>query len=160
MGLIGWIVSIPFILIGLLMLAVLFFEGRKAYWDNKVRQMCEKDGGVVIFDKVYISKGDIDLLGRNDGKIAVPTKDLAHVNAPVYSESKTAYLRDANPKVWRKDVSVIRRADQKTIAKWVFYSRVGGDFPTFGHPSYFGCPDLKIITSDLERIFIVKGDSK
>jgi len=36
---------IPVLIIVVLILAKGFFEGRKAYWDHKVRQMCEIDGG-------------------------------------------------------------------------------------------------------------------
>lgn len=45
LGLIGWIVAVPLGLISLLILVIGFYEGRKAYWDSKVREMCEKDGG-------------------------------------------------------------------------------------------------------------------
>ncbi|MEO1768095.1 hypothetical protein, partial [Thiobacter aerophilum] len=36
---------IPLAFVVLLLLAISFFEGRKAYWDYQVRKMCEKDGG-------------------------------------------------------------------------------------------------------------------
>jgi len=151
---------IPVVLVVLLVLAIGFFEARKAYWDHKVKEMCEIDGDVRIFERVRITKADIDLLGRNDGKVSVPVKDLAPVHAPAYSESKTTHLRDWNPEVRRVETVVIRRADQKVVARWIYYSRIGGDFPTFAHPSSRGCPDLRRVTSDLEHLFIVEGDSK
>lgn len=36
---------IPLTLVLILLLALAFFEGRKAYWDYRVREMCAKDGG-------------------------------------------------------------------------------------------------------------------
>ena len=157
---IAWLLTISVAIIGLLILAIGFYEGRKAYWDSKVKERCEQDGGVRILERIRIRKADIVLLGHNDGKISVPVKDLASQDAPVYSESKTTHLREWAPEVRRIETSVIRRADQKTVARWIYYSRIGGDFPTFAHPSSFGCPDLRRITSDLEHLFIVEGDSK
>jgi hypothetical protein len=133
--------------------------GRQAYWDAQVKEMCDKDGGVKIFEKLRISKPDIDLLGRIDGKIAVPSKNSAHPNAPVYSELKITSIRDANPRVFRSESVIIRRADQTILARWVAYSRSGGDFPTgLSEGTSFNCPDLKAITSDLQQLFIVEGE--
>ena len=159
-GMIGVIILIPIVLIVAAIGWYVYYEARKAYWDHQVKQMCEKDGGVHILERVNISKSDIDLLGRNNGKISVPIKSLAPPNAPVYSESTTRYLRKSDPEIWRREEVIKRRADQTIVALWVFYSRVGGDFPTFANPSYFGCPELNRITSDLEHLFIVEGNTK
>ena len=161
LGVIGWLLIIPVALIALLILAIGFYEGRKAYWDSNVREMCEKDGGVKIFEKLRISKADIDLLGRVDGKIGVPIKALAHPNAPAYAELKITDLREWNPRVSRSESTIVRREDQAVVAKSVVYARSGGDFPTgLSEGTAFVCPDLKAITSDLQRLFIVEGDSK
>jgi hypothetical protein len=133
---------------------------RQAYWDAKVKEMCEKDGGVTISEKLHISKSDIDLLGRVDGKIGVPMKDLAHPNAPAFAVNQITILRDGNPGVWRSEWAVTRRVDQVIIARVVIYNRSGGDFPSPAHESRFTCPDLKVITSDLQQLFVVEGDSK
>ena len=160
-NLIGWIIAIPLVLIGLVILVFIGCELNKAYWDYKVDKMCEKDGGMHIIERVSVTNEDIDLLGHVNGKISVPIKELEPANAPVYSEDTTTYIRDTYPKVWRTDVKILRRADRKVIAKYVSYSRVGGDFPTgLAHDSSFGCPDSKIIISEIERLFIVQGDSK
>ncbi len=160
-SILGWVLTIPAIAVVLLILAVGLFEGRKLYWDNKVKELCGKDGGVRIFEQIRISKADTKLLAHNDGKIAVPVKELASLNAPVYSESTTVRLREWNPEVRRTEATVVRRADQKIIARWVYYSRNGGDFPSgIGHQTSLGCPELKKITTDLEHLFIAEGDSK
>jgi hypothetical protein len=151
---------IPVAIVVLLILAIGFYEGRKAYWDYKVREMCEKDGGVRILERAHILSADVSVLARNDGKIAVPIKELAHPKAPIFSESTTTKLRDWNPEVRRVETVVIRRVDKKIVARWVYYSRIGGDFPTFAHPSSRGCPDLRRVTSDLENMFVIEGDSK
>src|SRR4051812_37644081 len=63
-----------------------WFPGRQHYWDAKVREMCEKDGGVRIFEKLRLSKADVQLLTQGDGKIGVPVKSLANPNSPAYTD--------------------------------------------------------------------------
>lgn len=159
-GVLGWLLWIVIAIIVSLVLAISFYEGRKAYWDSRVREMCEKDGGVQIFEKMSISKAEADLLPRGNGKLGVTSKDLASANAPAYSNRRSTRLNEWNPEVQRIEHAVIRRADQKIVARWIQYGRIGGDFPSIAHPSSFACPDAKRITSDLERLFIVEGGSK
>ena len=52
---------IPLALVLMLILAVAFFEGRKAYWDYRVREMCAKDGGGKLSQHVTISRKDAGL---------------------------------------------------------------------------------------------------
>lgn len=137
-----------------------YVPGQQSYWDAQVREMCERDGGVKIYEKLHISKSDIDLLGRVDGKIDMPIKQLAKPNSPAYAELKITNLNDGNPQVTRTESTIIRRIDQVTIAQWIVYSRFGGDFPSLSHPSTFRCPDIKKITADLQSLFIVEGDLK
>jgi hypothetical protein len=138
-----------------------YVPGRQTYWDEKVKEMCEKDGGVKIIEKLRITKTDIDLLGKIDGKIGVPIKALAHPKAPAYAELKTTDLREWNPRVSRSESTIIRREDQAVVARSVVYARSGGDIPTgLSEGTSFVCPDLKAISSDLQQLFIVDGDSK
>jgi hypothetical protein len=161
LGLIGWLLMIPVALVVLLILAVAFYEGRKAYWDYRVREMCEKDGGVKILEKLRISRLDIEHLGRVGGKIGVPVKELAHPNSPAYSILTITELRDSNPRVSRGESVIVRRTDQRVVALLVVYTRSGGDFPTgFSEGTSLACPNLKNITSDLQQLFVVEGNSK
>jgi len=135
-----------------------YAPGSQTYWDSQVKEMCEKDGGVRVFERLLISRTDIDLLGRVDGKIGVPVKALAHPNAPAYAVNKVTILRQGNPGVWRSDWEIFRRVDQVVVARVTIYNRSGGDFPSPAHESRFTCPDLKQITSDMQQLFIVQGD--
>ena len=158
LGMIGWIISMPLVLIGLLILVVIFFEGRKAYWDNKVREMCEKDGGVIIQDKLEITLEEYANLPKVNNIVTVPAVSN---DAPVFSESKSTYLHRSDPEVRRTEVHVIRRKDKKVIANYAMYSRVGGDFPTIiGHPTYFSCPDTVKIVTELSELFLVDLGAK
>ena len=155
------------LLVALLLLVTLvgcagYVPGRQSYWDAQVKEMCEKDGGVQIIEKLRITKLDVNLLGGGaDGKIDIMIKELAHPRAPVYAVIKETIIREVNPSVWRSESEIVRRVDQVIVARWVAYSRSGGDFPTgLAHDSRFTCPDLKKITSDMQQLFIVEGDSK
>lgn len=139
--------------------------GRQSYWDEKVKEMCEKDGGVTVFERVRISKAEISrhvLPMTADGRLGFTTKALAHPDAPIYAVERTTHIRDGNPRVQRVESEIVRRADQVVVAKWVIYARAGGDFPTgLSDGTNFICPDLQKMTSDLhEKLFMIEGESK
>jgi len=136
----------------------IYCQLHKAYWDNRVDDMCEKDGGVTIYERVHISPAEERFQSRAGGKLSVAKKDLADPRSLVYVDGVTTYIKKSNPNISRYEGSIIRRADQKTIARWVYYARVGGDFPSPAHPSSYGCPDLKKSAADLEKIFILEGN--
>lgn len=160
LSLIGKLLMIPAVLIAALILAVGFYEGRKAYWDAQVREMCAKDGGVTIYQKLHISKAEVRLLGTVGGMIGIPAKELARPNAPVHEELKIIDIRRASPQVSRSEMLILRRSDGAIVAKAIIYARSGGDFSSPAHPSSFSCPELKAVISDLQQLFIVAGDSK
>ncbi|MBX9905784.1 MAG: hypothetical protein K2Y31_15650 [Burkholderiales bacterium] len=102
-----------------------YAPGHQSYWDAQVREMCEKDGGVKIYEKLKITKIDIDLLGKVDGNIGVPIKALAHPNALAYAELKITDIKEWNPRVTRSESIIIRRADQAVIPPFLASARSG-----------------------------------
>ena len=78
---------IPAALVVLLLLAIGFFEGRKAYWDYRVRGMCEKDGGTRVFERVPIHPTYLD----KDGIIRIPAKPSIP-DKPLHFEAKQTDL--------------------------------------------------------------------
>lgn len=164
-GILGWLGAVVLGLVAILVLVVGFYEGRKAYWDYQIKEMCERDGGVSVYDRVRISRVDIHrhvLPMTADGRLGFTVKELAHPEAPIYAVERVTYLREDNPRVRRIESVIMRRANETVVAKWVIYARAGGDVPTgFSEETSFICPDLQKMTSDLsERLFIVEGDSK
>ena len=134
--------------------------GRQSYWDAKVKELCKKDGGVTIYEKVRISRSDLKrgvLLVNGSGEIEVSQKAFARPDAPVYAERKITYLREGNPVVGRTEWNFIRRADDKIVAKSISYGRGGGDFPSPAERSSFRCPDRQKELADLQQLFIVDG---
>jgi hypothetical protein len=137
-----------------------YVPGQKAYWDARVQELCEKDGGVQIFEKLRVSRDELALLGKANGIVDIPTKATALPNSPAYAEIKRTYLREANPTVTRAEVAIVRRRDQVVVARLISYSRFGGDLPGPWHPSSFGCPDQKKNLSDLKSLFVVDGHAR
>jgi hypothetical protein len=138
-----------------------WMPGRQAYWDEQVNDLCKKDGGVQIFQTLRITEEEANLLGRAFGRINIPIRQLADPNAPVYAEHKGTYLGgEGNVHIGRTESSIIRRRDGVEIARWVAYSRSGGE-PAIGlsDGTTRFCPDLKSIEADLQRLFVVVGDA-
>jgi hypothetical protein len=134
-----------------------YFPGERAHWDAKVKELCEQDGGVTVFEIVEISHGEYARLGGSRGVVPVPDETRAQA-APYFARTVVQEV-NANPRVLRRETRIVRTADQKVLGKVVSYSRIGGDVPTgIGHHSSFSCRDIPGFRADVERqIFVVKG---
>jgi hypothetical protein len=134
-----------------------YLPGRQAQWDEKLNEMCRKDGGVQIFDKVRLSQADARKLGSVDGKISVPLKELAHPEAPLFSvQTRTHLGAEGNVSIGRIESSITRRQDGTVVARWVAYSRSGGEIPIgLSDGTTRFCPELSKITADLQPLFVL-----
>ena len=135
----------------------------QVYWDHKVKELCEKDGGVTVYEKVELTREEYE---RNDGKnggIRVPSEKSPLAGKYDFS-SKTinSDINASNPHVWRTEGVIYRKSDGKELGKMVTYSRRGGDISTgIAESSHFGCGDIKTIKLDVEnQIFTVEGEEK
>jgi hypothetical protein len=137
-------------------------EATKAYYDWQVRKLCEKDGGVTIYEYIRISPQIAALMGRVDGHLSIGDEAVAPPDdAAFLRRSKESVIRDGDPSVKRIEQIVIRRSDGKVIARVVRYWRTGGDFPfTASHPSHFSCPDSQRHYAEVAEIFVVEEKSK
>ena len=152
------------VLIGLVVLFYIYTELNKAYWDRKVRALCEKDGGVTVYETVELT---IDEYIKNDGingVIRVPSESAAYAKNYEYLRSyNEEVIHKKNPIVVRRESVIYRKSDKKRLGKSVYYSRSGGDFPTIiSHPSGFSCKDVSGINFDIEGaiFFVAEGESK
>ncbi|MDK1030156.1 MAG: hypothetical protein QGD96_12625, partial [Anaerolineae bacterium] len=137
MGLIGWVVAIPVVLV---VIAFLFCEANKAYWDHKVTEMCEKDGGVTVYEKVEISKTDYpDIQVTSKNLLILPSEKNVKLGYPFFYRYRMYYMRQGFLNVVRHEQSIVRSHDGKLLSKHISYGRSGGDFPTGFHPSHFSC---------------------
>ena len=133
-------------------------ETRKAYYDWQVRMMCEKDGGVTVFERVALSRDEYKQLGGSEGSIPVYAPSSEHPNEPYFTETKTVYMRESNPEIRRDDVLFKRRSDNVVLGRFIYYARVGGDFPTPAHRSSKGCTQAEPSVS--AQIFQIEGATK
>lgn len=150
---------IPVAFVVLLLLAIGFFEGRKAYWDYRVRGMCEKDGGTRVFERVATPPKYVDKDGfiRIPAKPSIPDQPLHFETKPTdlfYYETIDEPIVSGYLAVGKHTFNVVRASDRKILTTMIVYSRSGGDFPTFAHPSSFSCPDPKNRSEPLNATFI------
>jgi len=131
-------------------------EARKAYYDWQVRKLCERDGGVVVYERMAISKADYLRFAREVGSGAKGSALVAE--SPVYTETTITYIRRGNPEIRRDEEVFRRRSDNKILARYVYYARVGGDFPSWAHPSSRGCAPIPGGVS--RAVFSIEGDAK
>ncbi|MEZ5614544.1 MAG: hypothetical protein R3E35_04950 [Rhodocyclaceae bacterium] len=152
---------VPAALLALLLLAVGFFEGRKAYWDYRVQQMCEKDGGTRIHEHELITRQEAQenglLIG---GELVIPPRPERLSNNGYYIDYESVYLRTGAPSVFRSRSTAVRARDRKVLAEMVSYSRVGGDFPTFAHPSAMSCSDANAALTEFRTTISIKEEKK
>jgi len=117
--------------------------------------MCEEDGGVTVYEKVTLTQQEYEKYGGIKGSISLSSKELRKVENPYFTENTTKIIRKSKPKVYRSEYLVKRRDDERILARYVDYSRVGGDFFAL-HPSSFGCPNHNFSLS--KQIFIIEGE--
>lgn len=149
---------IPLALVLMLILAVTFYEGRKAYWDYRVREMCAKDGGVKISEIIDVDSHTFESLKNKFGQIDIPRMgDPRSVGSIVAHSYKDVYIRRSNPEVRRSDLSVIKVSDGSVVATSTTYSRVGGDLLAL-HPSHVSCPSA--LNDFFALVVQLKGETK
>lgn len=135
-----------------------YVPGRQAYWDSKVKEMCDKDGGVTVFETVQLGTQDhrnideiLDVLPRDKDSMLASRK-------PYYLQVTQSTIRQSNPVVMRGKTEIYRRSDSKLLGRSVRYWRTGGDFPTgLSQGTHYICPaNSKLV----ERVFTVQGGGK
>lgn len=162
---ISWLVLSPLMLLGiviaLVIIAVLLCEANKAYWDHKVKGMCEKDGGIEVFEHIEVTQEEFEKLGGNQyGEIEIPFEqyrkpiDLYYIKFSDRVKRKFFTLT-----IGRSITEIIRVKDKKVMSKIISYGRSGGDFPTgIVHSSYFSCGEINNFNSRLIKSTVqIKG---
>lgn len=122
----------------------------KVYYNNKVSALCDKDGGVKVYETVTLPKERFNQWGR----ILIPNiKNYGNLNDEYYYESFPNQLRNGNPEIYQLHEKVYRKIDRKLLGETVRYSRRGGDLPGPWAASFFSCPNESDITDLNKQIF-------
>src|SRR4051812_19028438 len=124
---------------------------QRAYWDAKVGELCRKDGGVTVYERVKISSDDYKRLGGSGGRIPVPPKRIARPDAPYVTESEDAWLNE-DPGVLQSETRIVRTSDKKVLSRMINYARVGQLFPGYG------CADAGVSLDVVPQTFDVMGE--
>ena len=132
--------------------------------DNQMEELCAKDGGVKVYEKVTLPASDFSNVGQPLARYAQIARSDADYYGPDYkyvNKREILVGKNARPEhgegvLAREYSAVYRRSDDKLLGESVLYSRGGGDFFTFGfQPSGNVCP---LRGPDLARSIFVKGE--
>lgn len=143
--------------IALVVLGIGVCEGRKAYYDWRVKQMCEKDGGISIYEHIRISPQTAARMSRVAGHLSITYESSSPPNDVAFLRGEPEILRTSEPSIHRHEQSIVRRTDGKIVARMVRYGRAGGDFPlSLSNPSTFSCPEWPKYYSEIAKVFVVE----
>jgi hypothetical protein len=136
---------------------LVYADQRLKYWDDKVREMCAKEGGVQVLQHVPLTPAEFEAMPRSGGHVsgAAPL-ELTRPEVPTYAESRMEVIREASPRIWKTVVLVVRKSDGATVARWVRVSRSGGDPIAIDHPSHFICPPVEQMSAELAKVYVKK----
>jgi hypothetical protein len=95
-----------------------------AYWDTKVEEWCQKDGGITIFEAIELPTAEYER-HLQGGELWLPRTlgPEAKRSDPLYGRSTISVLKTGNPEVYRSSLSVVRGSDHKVLATRVTYTR-------------------------------------
>lgn len=157
-GIIKTIILTPFVIIGLAILFFIYTEINKAYWDHRVTELCEKDGGITILEQTELTQMEFESIGGNKyGQIPLVPMRLTKRNYLFYSDESVHYMKKSYPSVYRWEARVYRKKDKVVVGYVINYLRGGGDFPTIiSHPSGFDCKNVNIKLDIEKQIFKIK----
>lgn len=132
-------------------------EATKAYYDWQVREMCKKDGGVAVYERIPVRAELFKARGGDRGVMSVPNESEGRRDVPVFQRMTSGVIEEGLIRVVRHEVQIVRWSDSKVIGRLVLYGRSGGDFPlTTSAPSYYQCPESG---GDVVRqVLVVQGE--
>jgi hypothetical protein len=130
------------------------------YWDAKVKEMCEKDGGVTVYEKVMLKQEEYKSMTDKNGRLHIPF-EIEEKESKYYRKTETVMINKENPKIGKGIHKIIRRQDKKILGTRVTYIRSGGDILVVDHESSYNCNDLNNeVPSLVDSIFNIQGESK
>lgn len=134
--------------------------------DQKMEELCKKDGGVKVYEKVKVPSGWLDFSGRPNPKM-FPSRDVGGgrsrqmvadqylietTREEIKSPSNDGVGFYTEPRLTRYVIFIRRLSDNKTLGEEVSYGRLGGDL-SLGHPSSKSCPDPAPVPDVIQSVF-------
>lgn len=132
---------------GLVVLYLLLWPSEKDHLNAQMAELCKKDGGVKIYERVKLPVEMFNEFGslKTPKYIKRGNEYISQV-ADIYELSTdTTTIKSGDPfkgqgNLARDYIKAVRVTDKKIIAEYVSYSRVGGDRWFAGMPSAENCP--------------------
>jgi hypothetical protein len=112
--------------------------------DAEVKRLCEKDGGIKVYETVTLPADRYDQYIRG-----IKSKNYIRHTDEYYLDGKSTTLKPGYARIIRNKYQIIRVRDEKVMGESVRYSRSGGDIPGSWHGTSYSCPEspLKLIRS-------------
>ena len=128
-GFIKVLASISLVLISLLILAFAYTELNKAYWDYRVKELCEKAGGVTVYETVELTQEEYMRNNGKNGFISVPSeKSNNNQKFDFFQKRNRTTLKKSDPAVWKTKTLIYRKSNESILGKIVTFTRRGGGF--------------------------------
>ena len=137
-----------------LLIAFQLLGCEKSRLDQQVRVMCEKDGGLKVYEAIRLPSEKFNQWGQPN--FFKPTQGEDALGAEYIFQREIHFYQKGNPSMSRESFKVIRKSDGKLLGESVIYGRGGGDIPGPWHGSSFTCPPEREagVTTLLSRIFV------
>lgn len=132
--------------------------------DRQMEELCKKDGGVKVYEKVTLPASDFTNVGEPLGrywKSGTPQDerlgpDYKYVVTEEFLVGKQVKTSTGEGELRRIHEAIYRRSDNRLLGESIWYSRGGGDGFTFGYqPSGNACP---LPSTDLARSTFLRGN--
>lgn len=125
--------------------------GKKLYWDAKVREMCEQDGGIRVYETVKLSADKFNEWGQPN--FYRPDQGEDALGSEYVFITKIETYRSNNPSISKRFYRIIRRKGNVLLGESITYVRSDGDFPGPWFGSRFRCPEQGGIIPLLVAVF-------
>lgn len=126
--------------------------------DRQMEDLCEKDGGVKIYETVTLPAELFDQWGDPfPGWRGRPSEE--RLGPQFRYEWKIIEIKKGNAlkgegELKRFEVRIFRRSDGKLLGEGVSFGRSGGDFIAFAHPTSRSCPEGQSESDVIRRVFV------
>lgn len=127
----------------------------QAYWDAKVKELCEKEGGVKVYEKVTLTQEEYKAMNGRNGIVLVPIeRPSKKSNFPYYLVQEVTYV-NKNPDVKKLRLRYFRRNDNMVIGEYVDISRISDE-----KKGSFSCHDVSGVKMPMaeKEIFVIRGE--
>ena len=130
--------------------------GERWVVDNRVKELCEKDGGVNVYESISLPPEKFNKWGSIN--FYVPTEGENALGDEYIFKRNRILLKEEEPSIIKVHTMIIRRKDMRLLGESTFYKRSGGGLPGPWFNSGYGCPILNKQTDILRQVFIVSKD--